>query len=40
MRKDEETLSKVTTKKNQDDMSDCLLMTITFSYLCFIDKKI
>ena len=40
MRKDEETLSKVTTKKKQDDMSDCLLMTITFSYLCFIDKKI
>ena len=40
MRNDEETLSKVTTKKKQDDMSDCLLMTITFSYLYFIDHKI
>ena len=40
LRKDEETLSQVTTKKKQDDMSDCLLMTITFSYLCFIDGKL
>ena len=40
LRNDENTLSQVTTKKKQDDMSDCLLMTITFSYLYFIDNKI
>ena len=40
LRDDQETLSQVTTKKKQDDMSDCLLMTITFSYLCFIDGKL
>ena len=40
LRKDNDTLSQLTTKKKKDDMSDCLLMTITFSYLCFIDGKI
>ena len=40
LRKDDKTLSDLTTKKKKDDMSDCLLMTITFSYLCFIDGKI
>ena len=40
LRKDNETIAQVTTKKKQDDMSDCLLMTITYSYLHFIDKKI
>ena len=40
LRKDDDTLAEVTTKKKQDDMSDCLLMTITYSYLHFIDKKI
>ena len=40
LRNDESTLSQVTTKKKQDDMSDCLLMTITFTYLYFIDDKL
>ncbi len=40
LREDDKTLSDLTTKKKKDDMSDCLLMTITFSYLCFIDGKI
>lgn len=40
LRNDNDTLSQLTTKKKKDDMSDCLLMTITFSYLCFIDRKI
>ena len=40
LRNDTETLSQVKLKKKQDDMSDCLLMTITFSYLFFIDNKI
>ena len=40
LRKDDDTLAQVTTKKKQDDMSDCLLMTISYSYLHFIEKKI
>ena len=39
LRNDTETLSKLTTVKKKDDMSDCLLMNITYLYLHYLDKK-
>jgi hypothetical protein len=37
-RDDKYSLEVLNDKKKRDDMSDCLLMTITFSYLCFVNK--
>ena len=39
LRKDEKSLEIINDTKKRDDMSDCLLMTITYSYLNFVDKK-
>ena len=39
-RKDNITIEGFETCKKQDDMADCLLMTITFSYLKYIDRKL
>jgi len=38
-RKDHITINGFDTCKKKDDMADCLLMTITYSYLYYIDKK-
>ena len=38
LRKDTQNLKQIQDKKKQDDMSDCLLMTITYTYLKYIDN--
>ena len=38
LRNDKKSLEIINDTKKRDDMCDCLLMTITFSYLHFIDK--
>ena len=38
LRKDENSLEIINDTKKRDDMCDCLLMTITFSYLYFVNK--
>ena len=38
LRNDKNSLSIINDTRKRDDMSDCLLMTITFSYLYFVDK--
>lgn len=38
IRKDTENLKEIQDKKKKDDMSDCLLMTITYTYLKYIDN--
>mgnify|MGYP001234173619 CR=1 FL=1 len=38
LRKDNEHLKEIEDKKKRDDMSDCLLMTITYTYLKFVDN--
>ena len=38
MRNDEKSLEIINDTRKRDDMCDCLLMTITFSYLHFVDK--
>ena len=40
LRCDEEILTKIKTKQKRDDMADCFLMTICYSFLKFVDKKL
>ena len=39
-RGDNEIIDKLNSRKKRDDMSDCILMSVSFSYLTYVDKKI
>ena len=39
-RGDNEILDILNSRKKRDDMSDCILMSVSFSYLTYVDKKI
>ncbi len=39
LRCDDETFSKIQTKQKRDDMADCFLMTICYSFLKFVENK-
>ena len=40
LREDDDNLSNLETRKKRDDISDCILMCVSFSYLAYIEKKL